>query len=129
MLKKKLLLLIEIDINSASKPPGSYRLHLWEINCSHTFCCGVCASILAIKIRWEINSSQAYTKPGALVGLKMWNVLLKEKFQKLKLKYIKQHMNVDNMQVTLQKKPRNTCNQTNQKFHLSLTTLNQVLKS
>lgn len=99
--KKLLLLLIEIDINSASKPPGSYRLHLWEINCSHTFCCGVCASILAIKIRWEINSSQAYTKPGALVGLKMWNVLLKEKFQKLKLKYIKQHMNVDNMQVTL----------------------------
>lgn len=46
----------------------------------HTFCCGVCASILAMKIRWEISSSQAYTKPGALVGLRMWKVLLhKEK--------------------------------------------------
>ena len=30
-----------------------------EINCSHTFCCGVCASILAINIRWEMSSSQA----------------------------------------------------------------------
>jgi len=30
-----------------------------KMNCSHTFCCGVCASILAINIRWEISSSQA----------------------------------------------------------------------
>ena len=41
-----------------------------------TFCCGVCASILAMKMRWEMSSSQAYTKPGALVGLRMWKVLL-----------------------------------------------------
>lgn len=29
-----------------------------------------------MKIRWEMSSSQAYTKPGALVGLRMWKVLL-----------------------------------------------------
>ncbi len=45
----------------------------------NTFCCGVCASILAMKMRWEMSSSQAYTKPGALVGLRMWKVLLQTK--------------------------------------------------
>lgn len=47
-----------------------------------TFCCGVCASILAMKMRWEMSSSQAYTKPGALVGLRMWKVLLQVKKDK-----------------------------------------------
>lgn len=42
-----------------------------------------------MKMRWEMSSSQAYTKPGALVGLRMWKVLLqlkKEKKEKVSLK-------------------------------------------
>lgn len=35
-----------------------------------------------MKMRWEMSSSQAYTKPGALVGLRMWKVLLQIKENK-----------------------------------------------